>query len=200
MLEEDLARFRAAGRRRTTSLPRLGDLYAALDAALSSTEPGAPERARAVLDQIGPEEVEGARARAVERELAERILGRIRRIALLEQQIAALDRPDEGEAGPVTGVWEVVLLPFSQRGTFTLRQSGTIVGGTYVLDGGFRGSLQGTLVNRKLFLVRIDSSLGRSMELEGFLGADGKSIRGSWLNYELAGTDGGTGPWSAHRR
>ena len=200
LMDEDLARYLAVGRKRAVSLPRLTDLYAALDIALVSTEPGAPERARAVLEQIGLEEAEGDRARSAERELAERILVRIRRIALLEQQVASLGREVEPEAGLVTGVWEVVLLPFAQRGTFTLRQSGALVSGTYELDGGFRGSLQGTLVNRKVFLVRIDSKLGRSMELEGYLGADGKTIRGNWLNYELAGTEAGTGQWSATRR
>lgn len=200
LLDEDLARYRAMGRKRAGSLPRLAELYTALDAALASTESGAPERARALLEQIGFEEAEGDRARSAERELAERILVRIRRIALLEQQVASLDLTEEPEAGLVTGVWGVVFLPFSQRGTFTLRQSGALLSGTYELDGGFRGSLQGTLVNRKVFLVRIDSKLGRSMELEGYLGTDGKTIRGNWLNYELAGTEGGTGQWSATRR
>jgi hypothetical protein len=81
-----------------------------------------------------------------------------------------------------------------------LRQEGTLVSGTYELDGGFSGSLQGTLVNRKVLLHRIDSRLGKSMELEGYLSADGRSIRGSWLNYELAGREGARGQWLAQRR
>jgi hypothetical protein len=77
---------------------------------------------------------------------------------------------------------------------------GTLVSGTYELDGGWSGSLQGTLVDRKVFLVRIDSKLGRMMELEGFLAAEGDRVRGTWLNYELAGGEGSTGHWSATKR
>jgi hypothetical protein len=200
LLEEDLARYRAAGRRRSTNLPRLVELYAALESALGTTEPAGGERIRAVLDQIAVEEAEGERARGAEREIAERIAARTRRIALLEQQIAGLDRAVDADVGPIAGVWDVSLLPFGQRGAFTLKQSGALISGTYELDGGFHGSLQGTLVNRKVFLVRIDSKLGRSMELEGYLASDGRTIRGNWLNYELAGTQAGTGQWTATRR
>lgn len=200
LLDEDLGRYRAIGRSRAPGLARLGELYAALDRALASAEPGARERAATLLEQIDAAEAEGEHTRAAERELVERILGRMRRITLLEQQIASIDTSSEPEPGALTGLWDVVLLPFSQRGSFTLRQSGALVGGTYELDGGFRGSLQGTLVNRKVFLVRVDSKLGRSMEFEGYLSPDGRTIRGDWLNYELAGADGGTGQWSATRR
>ena len=79
-------------------------------------------------------------------------------------------------------------------------QSGALVTGTYRLEGGWTGSVQGTLVERKVYLVRIDSKLGRSMELEGALSGDRKQIRGSWLRYELAGSEGGSGQWSARRR
>jgi hypothetical protein len=91
-------------------------------------------------------------------------------------------------------------MPSGQRGNFQLNQSGTLVTGTYRLDGGWDGSVQGTLVKRKVYLVRIDSQLGRSMELEGTLSGDGEQIRGSWLRYELAGTEGGSGQWSARKR
>ena len=77
---------------------------------------------------------------------------------------------------------------------------GAVINGTYELEGGWTGSLQGTLVNRKIFLVRIDSKLGKSMELEGYLSSDGERSRGSWLNYELAGSEGATGQWTAERQ
>ena len=53
---------------------------------------------------------------------------------------------------------------------------------------------------RKVFLVRIDSKLGRMMELEGFLSGEETVIRGTWLNYELAGGEGASGHWSARKR
>jgi len=91
-------------------------------------------------------------------------------------------------------------MPIEQRGSCVLRQTGAVVSGTYRLQGGYSGSLQGTLVNRQVYLVRIDSQLGKMMELEGFLSSDGKQIRGTWLNYELAGADGARGHWSATLR
>jgi hypothetical protein len=91
-------------------------------------------------------------------------------------------------------------MPAEHRGTFDLKQTGTLVTGVYRMEGGFDGSVEGTLINRKVFLVRIDSQLGKSMELEGSLTSDGKQIRGSWLRYELAGGKGGSGQWSARKR
>jgi hypothetical protein len=135
-----------------------------------------------------------------ERVLVDRIRDRLRRVALLEQQLLELQDREGQAAGALSGVWDLVLLPINQRGSCVLRQVGTLVNGTYRFDGGFTGSLQGTLVNRKVFLVRIDSKLGRSMELEGHLATDGTRITGSWLNYELAGGDGATGQWTAVRR
>jgi hypothetical protein len=116
------------------------------------------------------------------------------------EQRDALEGRVQEEGGVLSGTWDVVLMPMEQRGVFSLRQEGTLVSGTYRLDGGWTGSLQGTLVNRKVFLVRIDSQLGRVMELEGFLSSERDQVRGSWLNYELAGGDGASGVWSAQRR
>ena len=92
-----------------------------------------------------------------------------------------------------------MLLPKEQHGTFNLIQTGTLVSGTYSLAGGWSGSLQGTLVNRKVYLVRIDSKLGRSMEFEGGLSPDGDRIQGVWLNYDLGGQAGAEGQWKATR-
>jgi hypothetical protein len=92
------------------------------------------------------------------------------------------------------------MLPVSQKGVFDLKQEGTIVSGTYSLEGGWTGSLTGTLVGRKVHLVRIDSKLGRSMEFEGFLATDGDTIRGTWQSYDLSNDLQPSGQWSAMRR
>ena len=113
--------------------------------------------------------------------------------------MSLLRERDREAAGPLAGEWEVVMLPNERRGVFSLRQSGTLVTGTYRLEGGWTGSLQGTLVNRKVFLVRIDSRLGRTMEFEGRLSEDGSVVRGSWLNYDLSAGGGSEGQWTATR-
>ncbi|HET6372559.1 MAG TPA: hypothetical protein VFG76_04590, partial [Candidatus Polarisedimenticolia bacterium] len=68
------------------------------------------------------------------------------------------------------------------------------------LDGPFQGSLDGTLVDRKILLHRIDSRLGRSMDFSGFLSPDGQAIKGTWENYDLSNGQTRNGSWSARRR
>jgi hypothetical protein len=122
------------------------------------------------------------------------------RMALLDGQIeslhATLPRPRES----VTGIWDITLMPSGDKGVFALFQSGTIVSGQYVLDGPFQGSLDGTLIDRKLLMHRIDSRLGRSMDLSAFLSQDGQALRGSWENYDLSNGQARSGSWSARRR
>jgi hypothetical protein len=201
LLEEDVARHEELARRRASAASRLTELYRSLEEAVREHGAETPARVDLLLDLVQQGEAERAQTAGAERLLVERIRDRLRRIELLEEQIAGLEQRQEAEqAGVLSGSWSLVLMPAGQHGTASLRQSGTLVSGTYELEGGFSGSLQGTLVNRKVFLVRIDSKLGKSMELEGYLSGDGKRIRGSWLSYELAGSEAGTGQWSAERR
>jgi len=122
------------------------------------------------------------------------------RIAFLKGQIESLRASLPTDRDSVTGIWDISLLPSGDKGVFALWQSGTIVSGQYVLDGPFRGSLEGTLVNRQILLRRIDSRLGRSMELSGYLSADGASVQGTWLNYDLSSGRSPSGSWSARKR
>jgi len=144
------------------------------------------------------------RAETAAQEDGRRIRDEIRRIrtriALLTRQMDSLKATQPGDRDSVTGIWDISLLPSGDHGVFVLWQSGTIVSGQYVLDGPFRGSLEGTLVNRQILLRRIDARLGRSMELSGYLSADGASVQGTWLNYDLSSGRSPTGSWSARKR
>jgi hypothetical protein len=200
LLEEDLADHAALAVRRSQLTDRLAEMYAALDQGLRRETPGAGDRIATLLEDIDRLEAQRHEHLSKERTLVERIRERKRRVVLIEARIASLATRQAAVAGALSGTWDVVLLPSDLRGAFELRQSGTLVSGTYRLGGAWTGSLQGTLVERKVYLVRIDSKLGRSMEFEGMLSTDGDQIRGSWLNYELAGSAGGTGSWSARRR
>lgn len=200
LLAEDLVRYAEVAGARSRALARLVDAYEALDEAMAVTTPEEPVDVEGLLRDV--EEAEGERVEllARERALVDRVSERRRRIALLDEQMQSLAGREEERGGPLSGVWDVVLMPAGQHGTLRLEQSGTLVNGTYRLEGGWDGSLQGTLVQRKVYLIRIDSRLGRSMELEGTLSADQQWIRGNWLRFELAGERGGTGEWSAERR
>jgi len=197
LLEEDLGRQARLAQERRLALSRLDELYLALDAAIQRRDTATIET---LLFQVEATERLRAEQLAAERVVMERIRDRLRGIAVLEERLAGLDAAEDRAVGPLRGRWSVALLPSGQHGVFDLEQSGTIVSGTYELEGGFSGSLTGTLVDRKVHLVRIDSKLGRSMELEGYLSVDGKQIRGSWLSYDLAGGSQPSGQWIADRR
>ena len=199
LLQEDTLRYDQLAARRDRTISRLSELYRSLDIAVKRTDEAGPESVATIMDRVELAERERTAMLIQERVLTERIGERMRRIAILEAEVAALSDESQRTAGRLSGSWRVTLLPVNQRGQFSLSQTGTLVSGTYSLEGGWTGSLQGTLVDRKVYLVRIDSKLGRSMELEGQLDAEGGRITGTWLNYELAGQEGATGQWSAVR-
>ena len=70
----------------------------------------------------------------------ENLQERMRRIAVLEGDSGPL-RP----ADALTGRWRVTVLPQSFTATFDLRLNGTVVSGTYQIDGGGSGSFRGSL-------------------------------------------------------
>jgi hypothetical protein len=200
LLDEDRRRYDALERQRGEAQGRVELTRGSLDTALRQSEADAAGRLERLIDQLQGAETDRGAVLAAQLVVLERAVDRLRRLALLEVRLEELQASGEqATVGALTGSWDLTLMPAEQRGTCVLEQTGAVVQGTYQLDGGFTGSLQGTLVNRKVFLVRIDSTLGRSMELEGFLSSDGQRIRGSWLRYDLAGSEGATGQWSAQR-
>ena len=134
---------------------------------------------------------------------ARELRGRIRlshnRIALLQDRLGKLRKALPSDNESLTGSWDITYLPSGDKGVFTLRQSGTLLVGEYVLEGGWRGSLQGTIVNGKVLLHRIDSKLGHSQNLEGSLASDGRAIRGNWQNFILSGGQPSAGNWVAQK-
>ncbi len=134
------------------------------------------------------------------RRLRELIRDKQEQMAILLQQIEVLRASLPTQRESVTGIWDITLLPGGEKGVFALFQSGTVVSGQYVLDGPFRGSLDGTLIDRRLMLQRIDDRLGRSMDFSAFLSPDGQALRGTWENYDLANGQTRTGSWAGRRR
>ncbi|MFQ5878257.1 MAG: hypothetical protein ACE5JH_11335, partial [Acidobacteriota bacterium] len=122
------------------------------------------------------------------------------RIEILQERIDRLRRTLPADNEALTGVWDVTYLPSGDTGAFTLRQSGTLLSGEYVMEGGWKGSLQGTFVDGKVLLHRIDSKLGRSSDLEGRVSPDGRTLRGTWENYVLTGGQPTSGSWVARKR
>jgi hypothetical protein len=149
-------------------------------------------------------DVLSARARVdVARQEADARLHELRRMLgerdALARRVADLKTRLPMQEEVLTGVWEVTWMPAGVQGTFYLDQSGTLVTGQYRLGSYGSGSLQGTFVNGKLFLQRIDAERGRDAEIEGVLDPDGSRIRGTWQGYEMVQGGIPQGQWVAKR-
>ena len=199
LLAEDMEQLRNLTTDRTQVELQIRTLNRTLTTILGSVRDEDLVQAELIFRQIEDIEANRRMLFSAQQALVARILDRKRKLELLSEQSGAGGVSALQEQGPLSGSWRVVMMPREQVGAFNLVQTGTLVSGTYTLAGGWSGSLQGTLVNRKVYLVRIDSRLGRSMEFEGTLSADGTTIRGSWLNYDLGGQEGAQGQWSATR-
>jgi len=192
--------YRRSAADRDAATRRLAQLLSEFDAMVQSPDPAPSDVLAAKEREIA--EAERQRAAALERGRA--IFGRIQemqdRISGLERKVASLRESLPKAKETLTGGWQVTYLPGTNKGIFNLRQTGTIVQGQYQLDGGWRGSLQGTFIDGKLFLERIDSKLGRSSQLQGYLSTDGKAIRGTWQSYNLTDGAASSGSWTASRQ
>jgi hypothetical protein len=127
--------------------------------------------------------------------VVERILERRRNVALLDAELRGKGRP--AAADLLSGRWNVTLEPGEQRGVFRLSLDGTIVSGDYTLEGGYSGSLRGTLIGDRLKIERVDSQLGFVTIFYGRLARDGSSIAGTWESTTFGAGAAGAGRWRA---
>ena len=126
--------------------------------------------------------------------LADRLVERRRSIAALEAELMGRKSADL-----VSGRWSVLLDPGEQRGIFRMTLEGTIVSGEYTLEGGYSGSLRGTLVDDRLRLERVDSKLGFSAIYYGRVAREGSTIAGTWETTNFGGGSPESGHWKAVR-
>ena len=203
-VERDILRgqqqqYRDAAADRESADRKVQQLLSELDAIVEAMGPAFSEAAQAKEREIA--ESENRRLAAIDR--CRSLLGRIEeiqdRVAGLERKIAVMRESLPRISETLSGSWKIILLPTNGRGVIALKQTGTIVQGQYQLDGGWKGSLQGTFIDGKVYLQRIDSKLGRNAEFEGFLAQDGTSIRGTWRSYGLADGAVSMGSWTATR-
>ncbi|HEY3123972.1 MAG TPA: hypothetical protein VGK70_07880 [Thermoanaerobaculia bacterium] len=205
VLRADLARER---RRISADASQLSDLGRRLEAA--SADLTAATRAVAELAaraDTSPEEIsrrEDAVASAEQevrtlldrrRLVVERLIERRRNVALLEAELHG-KRP-ASTADLLSGRWNVSIEPGEQRGIFRLALEGTLVSGEYSLEGGFSGSLRGTLIGDRLKLDRVDSQLGFTAVYFGRLARDGSQISGTWEATTFGEGAAAAGRWRA---
>ena len=193
---------------------KLGDeidrQYARLDEALGKLQ-GADLSASELSDAVAGASYLATEARRQEDVIAslvrdggvihERARAHALQLSQLKEKIARLEPvgPASRPSFPLTGIWRMKILPGSVSAVWTLRQTGTLVSGTYEMDGGRTGSLTGTLVDRKLALTEIDSKYGKDVTFYGNLSEDGASLRGTWEAFDLSGGRPGNGTWSGSR-
>ena len=127
-----------------------------------------------------------------------RLVERGRRLSLLAEELARRRTAPRGEGDPVTGRWTVTIDPGRVTGSYRLRLDGTLVGGDYVLAGGFKGSLRGTYVGDRITIQRIDSEMGFDATFYGKLVPAQKRITGTWEATAIAPAVGpSAGTWAA---
>lgn len=205
VLRADLARER---RRMATDVSQLADVARRLETATGDLTTAS----RAVADLAGRSDAavdeiirrEDAVASAEQevktlldrrRLLVERLVERRRNIALLDAELRG-KRP-AAVADLLSGRWTVSIEPGEQRGVFRVALDGTLVSGDYSLEGGFSGSLRGTLIGDRLRLERVDSQLGFTTVYYGRLARDGSQIAGTWESTTFGTGAADAGRWRA---
>jgi len=199
-LDEALQRHSEQARARDDARGRLQRLYDDLDAMVEGRAEGEPALILAREQDIQKTEQEVEALSGETRRIREAIRDAHARIELLGDRIGRLRRTLPSDTESLTGSRDVHYLPSGDKGVFMLRQSGTLLAGEYTLEGGWKGSLQGTFVDGKVLLHRIDSKLGRSSDLEGTLAPDGRTLRGNWQSFILSGGQPTNGSWIARKR
>jgi hypothetical protein len=126
----------------------------------------------------------------------------LERVTLLRRRVGDLEReagPKSRHDDPISGDWHVRIDPGAQEGEIHFSLEGTLLGGSYSLEGAMTGSVRGTYVGDRLRFDRVDSRLGFSAVFYGRLLSDG-TIAGTWEATELGGGGATSGTWSAVKK
>ena len=199
-LDDALQRYNEKARTREEARGRLARLYDDLDAMVQGRSDADAALMRDREEEIQKVEQQVEVLTQETRRIRADIKDAHERIDLLGERIGKLRKTLPSDNESLTGAWDVSYLPSGDKGVFSLRQSGTLLVGEYTLEGGWKGSLQGTFVDGKVLLHRIDSKLGRSSDLEGSIAPDGRTIRGTWQSFILSGGQPTSGQWVARKR
>lgn len=134
-------------------------------------------------------------------QLRKTIISTRAKLAEVTEEIRRLEESTGADRDPISGTWRAAVEPGGLAGFFQLTLDGTLVQGTYGLEGGWSGSFRGTFVSGKVRLERIDSKLGYVAIFYGRLQQTSRSTRlaGRWESTELAAGQPASGSWVAER-
>ena len=192
-LAADTSRLSDVSRRLETALSQLASASRAVAEAVARLDVGADEVTRRE-ESVADAEQDVRSLLEKRRLIADRIVDRKRSIALLEADLATKKAVDV-----ISGRWTVTIELGEQRGVFRMSLEGTIVSGEYTLEGGYAGSLRGTLINDRLRVERVDSKLGFTAVFNGRVARDGGTIGGTWESMTFGTGEPGAGRWLAVR-
>jgi hypothetical protein len=194
LLSLDLAAYREARALEMRTRDQLTTVTGRLDQALTGTS--------VALGTLEGIHMELSSARAASQIAADRVEWQIQRLEDRLRRIGFL----EGEAGrpgtptdPVSGTWQVTVRPQNQTGTWELTLNGTLVAGSYRMNGGAAGSFRGTYTDNRLRLERVDATRGFDSVFLGSVDPATGRLSGSWTAQELASGQPAQGDWSAVR-
>jgi hypothetical protein len=196
LLTRDIAAHADARAREQTARSRLEAAAGLLDDLLrtggTALTLAAFERLQA--DVTAARESQRAASARVE-EVRNRVGERLRRLSALQEELGTGPRL----ADPLSGRWQVRVLPQDVAGTFELRLDGTLVSGRYQLADGLAGSLRGTFVDNAVRLERVDAQAGFDSTFLGRVDPAAGRITGTWHANELAAGAPASGQWTAER-
>jgi hypothetical protein len=195
LLSLDLVSYNEVRERERRAMLRVTDVLGRLDQAMAS-ESMSLGSLESLRDELAVAREASHTAELRLHSQLDKLEERLRRIALLEG--------DNGSGGgaaarsdAVTGRWRVTILPQGLAATYTFRLSGTVVTGSYQVNGGTSGSFRGSFVNGGLRLERIDARGGFDSTWEGTVGNN--RIDGTWNTNELVTGQPNRGSWTAVR-
>ena len=131
-------------------------------------------------DAVAEAEARVAASEQRRRTLVSRIAERARRISALSEELARRRNGPRGVSDPISGRWNVIVNPGEVHGVYRLNLDGTLVSGTYALDGNFHGSLRGTYIGDKLTLQRVDAERGIDATFYGRVTPAQRRVVGTW--------------------
>jgi hypothetical protein len=191
LLSLDLVAYKETRDREGLARQRVTEVLGRLDQALASGTV-----ALGTLENLQDElAVDRGAAHTAEERLngqLDRLEERLRRIALLETDTGAPVRTDA-----LTGRWRVTIQPQNLTAVFDLRLDGTVVGGSYQVNGSTSGSFRGNLADGRLRMQRLDAQGGFDSTWEGIV-SNGR-ITGTWTTNELVTGQPNRGEWTAVR-
>ncbi|HVG07614.1 MAG TPA: hypothetical protein VNM67_07895 [Thermoanaerobaculia bacterium] len=194
LLSLDLAAYREARALEVRTRDQLTTVTGRLDQALTGTSMS--------LGTLEGVHMELSSARAASQIAADRVEWQIQRLEDRLRRIGFL----EGESGrpgtptdPVSGTWQVTVRPQNQSGTWELALNGTLVSGSYRMNGGAAGSFRGTYADNRLRLERVDATRGFDSVFLGTVDPASGRLSGSWTAQDLASGQPAQGDWSAVR-